>query len=325
MKTYRIAALILAALPLGAQTAAELLQKGIYDQETAGDLDAAISIYHQIVNSGSSPRDVAAQAQYRLAQSLLQKGDLPNGAQEFSNLARNYADYGKLVSSLATQARGISRTFELDSADRAKVEAQIQALKAQEAAGGGTASPELQAQMRLQKLRDAVVELDRLAAEQGLSGVGGRGGGLGAGLGAGVGPGGRSMSPGLLSMSFDPASPVSIKGVVFRIEIMSPSGAIAVDPQDGTGKRYTFVTAAPRDTAPQGLTRDSLHMGDAVTITGVLAKGGQTIADGTIAASAATITLANGQKVFDRALLSPSSNTCNWVSATIPPPCPASK
>ena len=105
MKTYRIVALMLMALPLSAQTAAELLQKGIYDQETAGDLDGAIAIYHQIVNSGSSPRDVAAQAQYRLAQSLLQKGDLPNGAQEFSNLARNYADYGKLVSSLATQAR----------------------------------------------------------------------------------------------------------------------------------------------------------------------------------------------------------------------------
>jgi TolA-binding protein len=116
MKTYRIAALILAALPLGAQTAAELLQKGIYDQETAGDLDGAISIYHQIVNSGSSPRDVAAQAQYRLAQTLLQKGDLPNGAQEFSNLARNYADYGKLVSSLATQARG--NTFYFPSGAR---------------------------------------------------------------------------------------------------------------------------------------------------------------------------------------------------------------
>ena len=98
MKTYRILALMLMAFQLSAQTAAELLQKGIYDQETAGDLDGAIAIYHQIVNSGSSPRDVAAQAQYRLAQSLLQKGDLSNGAQEFSNLARNYADYGKLVS-----------------------------------------------------------------------------------------------------------------------------------------------------------------------------------------------------------------------------------
>lgn len=88
-----------------AQTAAEQLQKGIFTQETTGDLDGAITIYRQIVDSGSSPRDVAAQAQYRLAQALLQKGDLSNAAGEFEKLARNYADYGALVSNLANSAR----------------------------------------------------------------------------------------------------------------------------------------------------------------------------------------------------------------------------
>jgi TolA-binding protein len=53
------------------------------------------------VNSGNSPRDLAAEAQYRPAQSLLQKRDLSNAAQEFEKLARSYADYGKLVSNLA--------------------------------------------------------------------------------------------------------------------------------------------------------------------------------------------------------------------------------
>src|ERR1022692_4852788 len=85
------------------------MQKGIYTQETAGDLDGAIAIYRQIVSSGNSPRDLAAQAQYRLAQTLLQKGDLPNAAQEFEKLARNYADYGKLISSMASTAQG--KTF----------------------------------------------------------------------------------------------------------------------------------------------------------------------------------------------------------------------
>jgi protein TonB len=109
MKTYPLAGLVVAgalSVMTGyAQTAAEQLQKGIYTQETAGDLDGAIAIYRQIVDSGSSPRDLAAQAQYRLAQSLLQKGDLSNAAQEFDKLARSYADYGKLVSSLASTAR----------------------------------------------------------------------------------------------------------------------------------------------------------------------------------------------------------------------------
>src|ERR1022692_722854 len=100
-----IAAMTLAGITLFAQTAAELMQKGIYTQETAGDLDGAMSIYRQILNSGSSPRDLAAQAEYRLAQCLLQKGDLGNAAKEFDNLARNYADYGNLISSLASMAR----------------------------------------------------------------------------------------------------------------------------------------------------------------------------------------------------------------------------
>src|SRR5260370_41153921 len=88
-----------------AQTATELLQKGIFAQETEGNLDNAILIYRQIVNSAPSQRDLAAQAQYRLAQTLLQKGDLSNAAAEFSKLARDYSDYKNLVSSMAAQAR----------------------------------------------------------------------------------------------------------------------------------------------------------------------------------------------------------------------------
>jgi len=132
MKTNRIAVVVLAAsffVVAGySQTASELLQKGIYTQETAGDLDGAISIYHQIVDSGSSPRDIAAQAQYRLSQSLLQKGDLAGAAHEFDGLARNYADYAKLVSSMASMAQRATipasgLTPEQQAADRAKLAA----------------------------------------------------------------------------------------------------------------------------------------------------------------------------------------------------------
>ncbi len=244
MKTHRILALMLMAFQLSAQTAAELLQKGIFDQETAGDLDGAIAIYHQIVNSGSSPRDVAAQAQYRLAQSLLQKGDLPNGAQEFSNLARNYADYDKLVSSLATQARANTFFFartpgSAEELDRAKAE--LQALKAQQAAAVGTGSPEQQAQAR-EKLRDAIVQLDRLAAEQQALAGGGRGGGRSMTFTATA----SSPPTGLGAMSFDPASPVTVTGAaVFRVEWVNPNATVSVDPKDGSGRRYTFLMASP--------------------------------------------------------------------------------
>jgi hypothetical protein len=306
MKTYRIVALMLMTLPLGAQTAAELLQKGIYDQETAGDLDGAIAVYRQIVNSGSSPRDVAAQAQYRLAQSLLQKGDLPNGAQEFSNLARNYADYGKLVSSLATQARGLTRTSESEGltaqqramADRAKAE--LLALEVQRI--GAANMDDRQA-----KIAAALAEVEaRAVKQQALAGGrGGRGGVFSR------------------SRTFDgPATTVT--GIVASIAFVTPAGTITVDSSDGTGNRYRFITAGPAELTAQGFTHDSLRPGDQVTITGVPANGGE-IDDGLITARATTITGPDGRKLFDRATLRQSSNPCRWVSDTVPPPCAASK
>ena len=313
MNTYRIVALMLMAIPLSAQTAAEQLQKGIYDQETAGDLDGAIAIYHQIVNSGSSPRDIAAQAQYRLAQSLLQKGDLQNGAQEFSNLARNYADYNKLVSNLATQARANTFFFRSptpgsteDRATADRVKAELQALEAQRAAVGRAGSSEQQAQ-----LAEAMAKLENLAAaQQGLAGGrGGRGGG-------------RGISPGLAAMSFDPASPVTVTGAaVFKVEWVNPNATISVDPKDGSGRRYTFLMASPNTLVSLGMTRASLKPGDEVTVTGIVSTGSQTLPDGTIAARASTITLADGRRVFDRAAMPAVSNPCNWVSDTVPPPC----
>jgi tetratricopeptide (TPR) repeat protein len=98
-----IATAILAAVPGFAQTAAELLQKGIYAQETEGKLDDAIQIYRQIVNSAPNPREIGAQAQYRLAQALLQKGDTNGAAQEFARLARDYSEYSGVISQLARQ------------------------------------------------------------------------------------------------------------------------------------------------------------------------------------------------------------------------------
>jgi hypothetical protein len=117
--TRKLAALVLAvciiAVPAVAQTTTELLQKGIYAQETEGNLDTAILIYRQIVNSAPSQRDLAAQAQFRLGQALLQKGDLTSAAQEFDTLARNYSDYRTLVSSLSAQSsakQGVAVKFQ---------------------------------------------------------------------------------------------------------------------------------------------------------------------------------------------------------------------
>src|SRR5580658_5001554 len=91
-------------------TAAELLQKGIYAQETAGDLDGAIKIYRQIVDSHPSQREIGAQAQYRLGQALLEKGDAASASQEIQRLGWDYPDYKELIASAKT-AGGATRTM----------------------------------------------------------------------------------------------------------------------------------------------------------------------------------------------------------------------
>lgn len=372
MKTDRIvlAALIglVAALPAVPQTASELLQKGIYTQETAGDLDSAIAIYRQIVNSGNSPRDIAAQAQYRLAQSLLEKGDLANGATEFSNLARNYADYGKLISSLAAQARANvpyspvegdlaqlladsvrkeeMRLREIESFRNSKGTVQPdktlidQAMS--EIAGGDYDRARLTLNTFINSYPDSVYVpraklaiVDSWLRQGGARAIAqaqaeyndfvrfyaapGAGGGRGAGAGAGRGPAddtqiaqaaaqlrvvqarmeaiaASNRRSEVASMIFDPNSPVTVTGSVLKQVMTTPSGSLSVD-------KYTFLTASPIELARQGFTKNDLRLGYQVTITGVLAAGGRTLSDGTLAARADTITTADGRKIFDRAAI----------------------
>ena len=61
----------LLAIPCAAQSHAEQLQKAIYAQDTTGDLAGAIQIYRQILSSPAVPKDIAAQAQVRVAQSQI--------------------------------------------------------------------------------------------------------------------------------------------------------------------------------------------------------------------------------------------------------------
>ena len=92
-----IFAVVLMGLPAEGQSTAELLQKGIYTQETVGDLDGAIKIYRQIINSASQSRTYAAQAQYRLAQCLLKKGENDEAVKAFEKLMQDYPEEKELV------------------------------------------------------------------------------------------------------------------------------------------------------------------------------------------------------------------------------------
>ncbi len=111
-------AIAMAALPGSAQSVAQQLQKGVYAQQTAGDLDGAVRIFREIVASNPVQRTYAAQAQMHLAQALLQKGDLTGAAQEFNTLAANYSEFRNLVAGMANRIpqSGGMRSFSLGDA-----------------------------------------------------------------------------------------------------------------------------------------------------------------------------------------------------------------
>ena len=87
-----IMATLLAAATAGAQSGADLLQKGIYAQETLGDLDGAIQIYRQVTGQAGIPKPIAAQAQYQLVLCMLQKGDRAAASHELDLLTRDFPD-----------------------------------------------------------------------------------------------------------------------------------------------------------------------------------------------------------------------------------------
>jgi tetratricopeptide (TPR) repeat protein len=80
---------------LEAQSPSELLQKGIYLQETMGDLDGAIKIYKQVGQMAQQSR--AAQAQYRLGLCLERNGQQAEAARTFQKLIELYPDQTSLV------------------------------------------------------------------------------------------------------------------------------------------------------------------------------------------------------------------------------------
>jgi hypothetical protein len=90
-----------ATLALGAAWAEEspsvLLEKGIYQEETAGNLAEAIKIYEKIAGDAQSNRAFAAQALLRMGQCQLKqgRGDLANAA--FDRILREFPDQTALV------------------------------------------------------------------------------------------------------------------------------------------------------------------------------------------------------------------------------------
>src|SRR5215471_1570670 len=84
--------------PTRAVSAAELLEKGIYTEETKGELGAASQIYQQIVDDARADRSLVAQAQLRLGLCELKQGHKPQAISALERLTQDFPDKEKLLS-----------------------------------------------------------------------------------------------------------------------------------------------------------------------------------------------------------------------------------
>jgi hypothetical protein len=99
---------------------------------------------------------------------------------------------------------------------------------------------------------------------------------------------------------YDSKKTITVHGVVQKIAWMNPHAYVWVDVKDESGKvtTYAFESLSPNALMRSGWNRNSLKVGDEVTVDGYLAKDGQRLTDGSVHANSKMITLADGHKVF---------------------------
>jgi hypothetical protein len=93
---------------------------------------------------------------------------------------------------------------------------------------------------------------------------------------------------------YDANKPVTLKGTVSKVEWMNPHARFYVDVKDDKGAvtNWNLELASPNVLVRNGWTRNSLKVGDEVTVEGSRAK------DGSNMANARVVKLADGRRVF---------------------------
>jgi Family of unknown function (DUF6152) len=97
------------------------------------------------------------------------------------------------------------------------------------------------------------------------------------------------------SAEFDRAQPVKVTGVVRKVEWTNPHIWYYVEGTDEVSGReavWGFSGASPNSLRRQGISRESLKIGDTVIVEGFLAR------DGSANASGGRVTFADGRRVF---------------------------
>ena len=93
---------------------------------------------------------------------------------------------------------------------------------------------------------------------------------------------------------YDPNKPVTLRGVVTKIEWTNPHARIYIDvtQPNGTVVNWNLELQAVSALVRAGWTRKSVNVGETVTVGGIQARSGVSMAN------AQSVTLANGRKVL---------------------------
>jgi hypothetical protein len=93
---------------------------------------------------------------------------------------------------------------------------------------------------------------------------------------------------------FDRNMPVTVTGTVTKVEWMNPHARFYIDAKDDAGGtvNWDFELASPNGLMRRGWNRNSMKIGDLVTVTGHRAKNNPHVGN------ASTVTLGDGKRLF---------------------------
>ena len=255
------------------------MQRAAFAQDSAGNLDQAIAIYREIAGPRTADRALAAEAQYRLSQALLQKGDLPGATEAMVQLSAGFPDQAEQISRLVGSNSGAGLTaLRLNTGGRGGGGGAAGGGRGGARSGGpaptGQATP---ADVPLEQLRELERSLAVLAAAQ------------------------QESFQAVYDRDFVPGATRSVATAVEGMSWTNPASWLRI--ADGS-TNWSLIMPAPNMLLRLGMTRESLPVGEQITVVLTQDASGTPLADGTSLGRVESIVRrSDGSVVFDRAAM----------------------